>query len=108
MGDNISRLSAVERVMSITPTNGRVPVESVTWELKNMPSSNDWVPCNKRLPQIEQSGQRRGWYLTTNIYGCVNMERYEFYDDPFGFGWDSKIEVVAWMPLPEPYKGGAL
>ena len=72
-------------------------------------SSQDWIPCSERLPKKESNEQRRGTYLTTNGYGVVCMMNYEFEGD-FGFvGWGTNkpydIQIVAWMPLPEPWKG---
>ena len=64
-----------------------------------------WIPVSERLPKRENSEQLRGWYLTTNAYGSVGVTKYEFENGSFGFiGWGSDIRIVAWMPLPEPYK----
>ena len=62
-----------------------------------------WIPCSDRLPKDE------GIFLVT-------METYVFneYSHPVGtsfyspsFGWvnASPNKVLAWMPLPEPWKG---
>jgi len=69
-----------------------------------------WIPCSERLPKQENEEQRRGVYLTTNAYGYVGVSKYEFCGD-FGFvGWGdnrpSDIRIVAWMPMPKPYKEG--
>lgn len=87
-------LEAVEDLMN----NG----DMVDLEVKQ----TEWIPCTERLPEIEREGQRRGWYLTTNGYGCVSLTQYEFYHDLLKTGWQSDIQITAWMPLPEPYKGG--
>ena len=59
-----------------------------------MPSAQQWVPCKERLPEKD------GEYLTTTEDGLCDVESYGdgewFYDD-----------VVAWAPLPEPWKGNA-
>lgn len=68
-------------------------------------NGNKWIPCSERLPKIEREGQRRGWYSTTNEYGSVGMTQYEFYHDLLKTGWQSEHQIVAWMPLPEKYKG---
>ena len=71
-----------------------------------------WIPCSERLPA--QTGE----YLVT-----VSWEENPTWTDKFGYtptndgGWYDPEEpnqininwndyVVAWMPLPEPYKGG--
>ena len=57
-----------------------------------------WIPCIERLPEdneevlfCDRKGERwLGWH-----YGFWNTERLDFDED----------EVVAWMPLPESWKG---
>ena len=76
---------------------------------KHEKSAQQWTPCSERLPKKESKEQRRGTYLTTNGYGVVCMMNYEFEGD-FGFiGWGTNrpydLQIVAWMPLPEPWKG---
>lgn len=60
-----------------------------------------WVRVTERLP--ENSGN----YLVTLIDGFGDIE---IWVTPFdSFGWGSTYvgdEVIAWMPLPEPYKEG--
>lgn len=65
-----------------------------------------WIPCSERLPKAQFEGQRRGWYLTTNANGGVGETRYEFYHDFMKTGWQSDFRIVAWMPLPAPWKEG--
>ena len=80
--------------------------------LKDLPSAQPeqrWIPCGERLP--EEDGQ----YLITVKYKHVNdsyedvyAEHGEWYDgrwDMFCFGHCGEVEdIIAWMPLPEPYK----
>ena len=67
-------------------------------------SANNWIPCSERLPQPTDESQRRWWYLTTNMFDSVTINCYEFYAEPFGVGWRSDIDILAWQPLPKPYK----
>lgn len=68
-----------------------------------------WIPVTERLPE------EYGKYLVTVdldyyvavitlYYGRIHRKDV-FYDDSEygGIQWDG---VIAWMPLPEPYKGG--
>lgn len=66
----------------------------------------EWIPCSKRLPE------ERGQYLVTtyayNDYYYVDtlsFHKGKFYetDDEWGDMVDN--DVVAWMPLPKPWKG---
>lgn len=53
-----------------------------------------WIPCSESLPEKD------GYYLTTTMY-------YQVYRDYWnGDNWDRTEMVIAWMPMPEPYKGG--
>ena len=52
-----------------------------------------WIPCSERLPNKD------GYYLTTTYYRQVYADYWN--EDHF----DRTEAVIAWMPLPEPYKG---
>ena len=72
----------------------------------------EWIPCSERLPKIGEHhisepclvyckcGAYAFAELEENIFGQVgwNCERDDDYHEPIG-------EVVAWMPLPKPWKG---
>lgn len=63
-----------------------------------------WFPVKERLP--EQEGQ----YLVScdTDYG-VEVGRFYIDEDGeryFGCDWNDPDDIEAWMPLPEPYKGG--
>lgn len=69
-----------------------------------------WIPVTERLPEED------GRYLVTceGEYGRVVMplsyrrirRRDIFYDHDIEYGDIEYCGVIAWMPLPEPYKGG--
>ena len=50
-----------------------------------------WIPCSERLPEEESH------VLVSSILGVTSA----YYDKDSEF-W--KIYVIAWMPLPQPYK----
>jgi hypothetical protein len=54
-----------------------------------------WIPVSERLPE------REGWYLTSlgdKTYGGADVDMY-------CKGWVKYgTHVIAWMPLPEPYR----
>lgn len=78
-----------------------------------------WIPVSERLPEVD------GRYLTTvKGYNCNKIrsftnnlyviDKYEFsgrkagwyfYDSEYGY--IEETDVIAWMPLPEPYKEDA-
>ena len=66
-----------------------------------------WIPCSERLPS--ESGD----YLCTipldadETYTEVLMfHKGRFYEDDAEWGATYHDDVLAWMPLPTPYKGG--
>ena len=54
--------------------------------------TGNWIPCKYRLPE------KNGFYLVTGKQGAVNKRRFE--DGRWYGGW----AILAWQPLPEPYK----
>ena len=93
------------------PLCGIVPTEELYKAMDKLAEEpkTKWIPCSERLPEPQAETQRRHWFLTTNAYGNVSVTKYEFKGD-FGFiGWGTNrpidIRIIAWMPLPEPYKG---
>ena len=90
-------------------------------EEQDVPDINvgKWIPCSKRLPEEENkylctcSSDDKMFVLSfhKNLYA---YDRYVFeqykgtvhpgfiiYDSIYG---DTEVDVLAWMPLPEPYK----
>ena len=66
-----------------------------------------WIPCSERLP--EENGQYliTVKYVHVDGYDDIYAEHGEWTDgkwDMFCFGHCGKVEnIIAWMPLPEPY-----
>ena len=83
--------------------------------------NNGWIPCSERLPELKTKSfgnkQKRTNVLVTLRNGVVKEMTYEFATKEFWEAGDENhiehwkedyngndIEVIAWMPLPEPYK----
>ena len=68
-----------------------------------MLKSMQWIPCSERLPE------ESGLYIVTNVGRWVEPVGTRYYniraDGSFWSGLPGNT-VVAWMPLPEPYKEG--
>lgn len=68
--------------------------------IRKVPVTQKWIPCSERLPDKEFT-----LYLVTYK---VNAEDFRTGISDFYHGtWCVKPyrEVVAWMPLPEPFEG---
>lgn len=62
----------------------------------------NWIPCRERLPEDENI------VLVTTVTkkGLRNVNR-AYCIDGCWHGSGSMAEVIAWRPLPEPYRGKA-
>ena len=75
---------------------------------------NTWIPCSERLPEEPKEnpvfdGKYLEVYLVTTKYGSNEQDKvYPFraFWNGINFtdGWRI-LDVIAWMSLPEPYKG---
>ena len=88
-------------------TNGKtVYAEALQMAIKAL-EEPQWIPCSERLPENDKS------VLATTAWGEVTIaERiYPPINDTCWFIHDGNTnatidDVIAWMPLPEPYEGG--
>lgn len=72
--------------------------EEALWQ----PPAEQWIPCSERLPE------EQGYYLVTYDFGGgKRVIGKSFYSELYNrFTTGQKSAITAWMPLPEPYKGG--
>lgn len=101
-GDLISRQAAIDELYHVDEYNERsVKV------IRNLPSAQQWIPVAERLPENDD------WQIVT--IKDESADAPYIYSD---FGWyldaancwivdaDQRRDIVAWMPLPKPWKGG--
>ena len=73
-------------------------LEQLQGDLEQDEKENGWIPVSERLPED-------GTYITTLDGELVGQE--EPFTGMCGIEkgkWDDEDCVIAWMPLPEPYK----
>ena len=77
-------------------------MEEVRDRLKALPSAQSeqrWIPCSERLPEPR-----------IDVWCNSDMGQMVGYYDEYAETWYGRdyleLMVTAWMPLPEPYKGG--
>ena len=88
----------VNRYKLVTARDFLEMIEQLQEDLKQDEKENGWIPVSERLPED-------GTYITTLDGELVGQE------EPFtgmcgieNGKWDDEDCVIAWMPLPEPYK----
>ena len=123
MDDLISRQALCEYALnqkdkSVTPNDiMRFPSaqpeyqcgECDAWNQYKNYSRQHWIPCSERLPE-----EPYGCLVTVWDTNPITMDEFENIL-PYFVGWDGEqwndadgeqcpFEVIAWMPLPEPYQ----
>lgn len=75
----------------------------------NVLPQGEWIPVSERLPKAgEYVGNVAKYYLVQNEYGDMLVARYarsEYWEQIYQHT-PIADEIVAWMPLPQPYKKG--
>ena len=99
MDDLISRQAVLEATSTTLKITGKENAETVYGyikklcdDIKTLPSAQQWIPCSERLP--DQNGK----YLVVGRQKAINILKFD------GGRWYGKWGVVAWMPLPSPYR----
>ena len=99
MNDNISRHAVQDALEKCECTfDGGYDMNDVDAIIADLPSVDEWVPCSERLPDEYDE------YLCQDADGemlVLWLENAEWCRK-----YVVKENIVAWMPLPEAYKGG--
>ena len=100
MDDLISRQDAINEfsycqtyLFDSIDRDPKISLEDAKYAIEQLPSAQQWIPCSERLPE------RNGYYLVTGRQGAVNKRLYQ---DGY---WYGNWAIIAWMPLPEPWRG---
>ena len=105
--EELSRNSIFEKVI--------VGEETVYDIIDRLPKVGEWIPCSERLPVPYEDLQRSNPVIVTYLSWHDNIpisDSVAFYDHQLKCwkwyeSYDSvNVDVIAWMPLPEPYKEG--
>lgn len=99
MSDLISRADAIRLLVD----KYKFTTSEATEILSELPSAEArWIPCSERLPEENEV------VLTqANFKDDIKMAVSSRVDYNYWTGWGTReVNVIAWMPLPKPYKGG--
>ena len=118
MSDFINREVLIERFKQLKGSDAlaNMFIYDVVKEVKKQPTVEvpQWIPCSERLPNKDEYLKNDGRFIVTDgnrVYQSI----YDIYSAHcfrtlvlFDFGSRSNFEVdncvIAWMPLPHPYK----
>lgn len=103
MNDLISRQDALKIIDNYI--DGSFEWGAMRLKLKRLPSAQQWIPCSERLPSRQENvivtiyddHGDTPWEYTTNAW---HIDGVWIADNDIVCG-----SVIAWMPLPEPWKG---
>ena len=107
MNDLISRQDAINELYNINPSEDMLFVDAIVDMLENLPEKSEqkWIPVSEALPKVRtdvllafEKNMAVGFYS----YDCWNVNTGNgFYTGVF----TDEDKPIAWMPLPESYKG---
>ena len=67
--------------------------------------SGQWIPCSERLPERDGAYQLKEFAVTINDGGRVYASHASYDFEAHKWIYHNG-KIVAWMPLPKPYKEG--
>lgn len=81
--------------------------------LENLPSAQQWIPCSERLPEEDHwlggSGRQFSEKVMVTIVNHSDEDTWVDMTQTIDGEWACELpkycEIVAWMPLPDPWKG---
>lgn len=76
------------------PCSSFIEIEPILTALEHQ-LTDMWIPCKDRLPEDS------GLFLTSHESGYVNITGYS--SDEWNYR-DIMTRIIAWQPLPEPWK----
>ena len=114
IGDLISREETLTAFSDYVGSGMSMNDFDALWDIVvKMPPANPWIPVSERLPE------GREWYLAVFMERDTGFQLIPRVADYIGKGenkwriideyglcqeYRDKLECIAWMPLPEPYK----
>ena len=110
--DTIDRQAAIDAMRVINDSICEQQAVDALYDLPSAQRNPRWIPCEERTPKIDMSYPHHEDYLVQyesggmDVASWSNVNRFwtDHVTEPY---WNCVqfAKVVAWMPLPEPWKG---
>lgn len=68
--------------------------------------NNGWIPCSERLPSEEETKDCASFIVTKRVRDKFSIIDFCLFGTEGEWLVRENEEVIAWMPLPSPYKEG--
>ena len=111
--DNPKYIYAVGRSNALTDFKYDIKQLAEEFATDTNVGNNGWIPCSERLPndlinvlvwfEYYRFGNYNGLYQTIGISYTNNGEWSRLVNGTSGW---KELRIIAWQPLPHPYKGG--
>ena len=104
-------------IEEIESYRGDIFTDEIIDLIKQQPKVGEWIPCSEQLPELHRVDMQseEEYYMISDSVIITDGERisvseYEV-DDGDREGWlahdfEEIEDVIAWMPIPEPYRQG--
>lgn len=96
------------KVPDIETLESRIPLKKTACECEKY--ANKWIPINEKLPDLDDYTSSKVWQKKVLITGYLSFDdtKETFVSEAFVkdviCNTVHNTIVIAWMPLPEPYK----